>query len=780
MKLTAIIPAVSAFIFGNRKVLLAVFAGLTVFFVASASRLTVDAGFNKMVPLNHPYMKVYRDYEKVFGGANRIAVAIIQKDGDIFNKEYMAKLKGITDDLFLLNGVDRPSVKSLFTPNTRFIEVIEEGFAGGNVIPATFQGTDADLKQVRANVQKSSEIGRTVATDFTGALVTAGLLEIDPQTGEKLKYFELSQKLEEIRAKYQSDKHTVHIIGFAKAVGDIREGARGVLTFFGIAFAITAALMYFFVKDLKLTVVALVVAMMPVLWLLGTLPILGYGIDPLSILVPFLIFSIGVSHAVQMTKTWEREVVAGTDSLTAAKRSFARLFIPGTLALLTNVLGFAVIMLIPIDIVRELGITASLGVAWMIVTNKMLLPILLSYTTITRTAATQDAYQESRVERVWRAASRGVHRGRATVIVAISGVILVVGIVGAHNLRVGDYGIGVPELRPDSRYNTDNAKIVEKFAMGTNTLGVVAQTKDVQGACTQYDIMSVIERFDWFMQNAPGTQSVISLPGLAKGVNAGFNEGNLKWRQLPRDAQVMAQSVTPIDTATGLLNPDCSAMQVLIFTTDQQGETIASLVANVKEFALANNTPQLEFKLATGNVGVMAATNEAVDAARWEMTFAIFGALLVMCMVTFRSLRATLCILIPLALVSVLSEALMPLLGIGLKVSTLPVIALGVGVGVDYGIYLYDRIEAHLEEGKSLEDSFFEALKERGTAMVFTAVTMTLGVGTWAMSALKFQADMGILLAFMFFLNMLGALFLLPALAAFLLKPHKAAAPARP
>jgi predicted RND superfamily exporter protein len=256
-----------------------------------------------MVPLKHPYMQVYRDYEKVFGGANRVALAIVQKDGDIFNKEYMAKLKALTDDVFLLNGVDRPSVKSLFTPNTRFIEVIEEGFAGGNVIPATFQGTDADLRQVRANVQKSSEIGRTVATDFTGALVTAGLLEIDPQTNKRLNYFEVSAKLEELRAKYESPKHSVHIIGFAKAVGDIRDGARGVLTFFGVAFVITAALMLFFVKDLKLTSVALVVAMMPVLWLLGTLPMLGYGIDPLSILVPFLIFSIGVSHAVQMSKT---------------------------------------------------------------------------------------------------------------------------------------------------------------------------------------------------------------------------------------------------------------------------------------------------------------------------------------------------------------------------------------------------------------------------------------------------------------------------------------------
>jgi predicted RND superfamily exporter protein len=774
MSLAGLIQKASALIFGHRKAWLTVFAILTALFAASASRLAVDAGFSKMVPLKHEYMKVYREYEKVFGGANRVAIALVQKDGDIFNKEYMAKLKGLTDDVFLLNGVDRPSVKSLFTPNTRFIEVIEEGFAGGNVIPATFQGTDEDLRKVRENVNKSSEVGRSVATDFSGALVSAGLLEIDPQTGQRLDYFEFARKLEELRAKYSGDRHSVHIIGFAKAIGDIRDGARGVITFFGIAFVITAALMLWFVKDVKLTLVALAVAMMPVLWLLGTLPVLGFGIDPLSILVPFLIFSIGVSHAVQMTKTWEREVASGVDSLTAARRAFAKLFIPGTLALLTNVLGFAVIMLIPIDIVRELGITASLGVAWMIVTNKMLLPILLSYLTMSRHALAREKYQESRADRFWRAAAKGVERKRATVIVAVAGVILLAGLIQAHQLKVGDYGIGVPELRPDSRYNLDNAVIVKKFAIGVNTLGVVAQTKDVQGACTNYDIMSTIERFDWHMQNQPGTQSVISLPGLAKVVNAGFNEGNIKWRALPRDPQVLAQSVTPIDTSTGLLNPDCSAMQVLVNTTDQQGETIARLVAAVKGFAAAANTDKLQFKLATGNAGVMAATNEAVDKARYEMNFAIFGALMVMCMVTFRSLRATLCILIPLAIVSVLCEALMPALGIGLKVSTLPVIALGVGVGVDYGIYLYDRIESHLEEGKDLETAFFEALNERGTAMVFTAVTMTIGVGTWALSALKFQADMGVLLAFMFFLNMLGALFLLPALAAFLLKPHRA------
>jgi uncharacterized protein len=776
MNLHALIEKFSALIFNHRKMWLITFSVMTLIFLAFASQLKVDAGFNKMVPLKHPYMKVYKEYETVFGGANRIAIAIVQKEGDIYNKEFMEALKAATNEIMILEGVDKPSVRSLFTPNTRFIEVVEEGFAGGNVIPATFQGTPEDLAIVRSNVQKSNEIGRTVATDFSGALISAGLLEYIPREGgkvEKLNYFELSKKLDAIRAKYETPTRSVHVIGFAKAVGDIADGARGVIAFFGVAFVITAALMYWFVKDVKLTAIALVVAMMPVLWLLGTLPIIGYGIDPLSILVPFLIFSIGVSHAVQMTKTWERDVAGGADSTTAAKNSFSKLFIPGTLALLTNVLGFAVILIIPIDIVRELGITASLGVAWMIITNKMLLPILLSYMTISPSTLAKEHEQEGRVDQLWRTAAKFADKKRALWSIAGGVVVLAFGLWKMQDLKVGDYGQGVPELRAESRYNQDNAMIVDKFAIGVNTLGVVAQTKGVDGACTNYDIMTTIEKFDWYMQNVEGTQSVTSLPGVAKTINAGFNEGNVKWRQLPRDPTTMAQSVTPVDTATGLLNPDCSAMQILINTTDQQGDTLRRLVQEVKNFAGVNNSEQLQFKLATGNMGVAAATNEAVNTARFQIHAAIFIALFFMCMLTFRSIRATLCILIPLAIVSILCEALMPMLGIGMKVSTLPVIALGVGVGVDYGIYLYDRIEIYLEEGKDLAESFFLALRERGTAMIFTAVTMTLGVGTWAFSALKFQADMGILLAFMFFLNMVGAIFLLPALAAWLLKPHK-------
>lgn len=782
MTLTPFIERIADFVFVRRRSLLAVFAVLTALFVFTGTLLRVDAGFNKMIPLQHEYMKVFTEYQKTFGGANRVLVAVMQKDGkEIYNPEFFAALKQVTDAVFFIPGVDRPTVTSLFTPNVRFIEVVEEGFSGGNVIPANFKGTPDDLEKVRRNVLKSGNVGRLVANDFSAALVRADLLEIDPVSGKRLNYREVAQQLERIRAKFQDERHSVHIIGFAKAVGDIAEGAVGVIAFFGVAFAITALLLFFYSGSLRLTLLALVCALMPVIWLLGMLPLIGFGIDPLSILVPFLIFSIGVSHAVQMTNVWKAEVVQGAAGPAAARNAFLRLAIPGTVALITNALGFMVIMHIKIDIVRELGVTASLGVALMILTNKMLLPILLSYTRLEAAAYQRASKMGNRLDGLWRSLARLTRPRAALIMVAVALVLLTGGAWKARDIKTGDLGKGIPELHDDSRYNKDNAVIVAKFSIGVDVISVIVQTQGVKGACTTYEIMDAIDRFELYLRNVYGVQSVVALPGLAKIINAGWNEGNLKWRALSRNRDVLAQSVTPVDTATGLLNSDCSAMQVLVFTKDHQGTTIAHIVREIKKFTVEHNSDKLKFLLASGNVGVMAATNEAVDAAEVTMLMSIFGTIIFLCWMMFRQWQAVLCIILPLALVSILCNALMASLGIGLKVSTLPVIALGVGVGVDYGIYLYERFKHHLvTSGASIEVAFFEALRERGTAAVFTAITMSVGVGSWAFSALKFQADMGILLAFMFLVNMLGAILLLPALAALLLNLPQAEAARAP
>lgn len=281
--------------------------------------------------------------------------------------------------------------------------------------------------------------------------------------------------------------------------------------------------------------------------------------------------------------------------------------------------------------------------------------------------------------------------------------------------------------------------------------------------------MNAIDRFEWHMRNVPGVQSVVALPGIARVINAGWNEGGLKWRVLSRNQSVLVQSIAYIPTSTGLLNEDCSVMPVMLFTTDHKAETIETIVAEVKAFNQEFGSEDLQFKLATGNVGVMAATNEAVSAAQFPMLLYVFSAIIVLCLLGFRSIRGTLCVVIPLALVSLLAYALMTMLEIGLKVSTLPVVALGVGIGVDYGIYIYSRVKSLQAQGKSFPDAYHETLSVTGNGVLFTGITLAVGVGTWIFSPLKFQADMGILLTFMFLVNMLGAILLLPALASFLL-----------
>lgn len=766
---TKIINAIAHPVFAYRRTLLAVFTLITLLLGYSATQLRVDAGFNKMIPLQHEYMQSFTHYQNTFGGANRVLVAVMQKQGDIYNPAFLNTLKQVTDEVFFIPGVDRPTVTSLFTPNVRFIEVVEEGFAGGNVIPAGYKGTPEELETVRKNVLKAGVVGRLVSNNFRGALVRAELLELDPSSGQRLDYQAVAKQLEEIRIKHQRDGLDVHIIGFSKAVGDITDGARGVLLFFLLAFIITTVLLYFYSGSSNLTMLALVCALMPVVWLLGLLPLIGFGIDPMSILVPFLIFSIGVSHAVQMTNAWKHETVLGADSLQASRVAFNKLLLPGSMALLTTALGFLVIMIIKIDVVRELGITASLGVLLMIITNKLLLPVLLSYTRLNAADLKRAQAGESRFDFLWQRLAYFAQPRPAMAVLLISAVLLGAGAWKARDMKTGDLGKGIPELHDDSRYNLDNAAIVDNFAIGVDVLSVVVQTYGVQGACTNYSIMDTIDRFELHMRNVAGVKSVLALPGVAKVINAGWNEGSLKWRALSRNPDVLAQSVTPVDTATGLLNTDCSAMQVLIFTSDHQGETIAHIVSEIKKFSTENNSDKIKFLLAGGNVGVMAATNEAVDAAELTMLMSIFGAIILLCLLTFMSWRAMLCIIVPLILVSIFCNALMAMLGIGLKVSTLPVIALGVGMGVDYGIYLFERIKHRMQEyGNALPEAFYEALRQRGTAAVFTAVTMGIGVGSWAFSALKFQADMGILLAFMFLVNMLGAVLLLPALAAML------------
>ena len=759
-------------LFNHRPWVLALCLVLTALFGWQATKLQLNASFEKTIPTKHPYIaNTLANQGNLAGQGNALRIAVETTGASIFDKDYLLALQKLNDEIYLLPGVDRPFMKSLWTANTRWVAVTEDGLDGSTVMGDSYDGSPQALADVRANVERSGEIGQLVAADFRSSIVFVPLLDRNPKTGEKLDYGELGRQIEALRMKYESDKVRIHVTGFAKVMGDLIDGMRQVLAFFAVALVICAAVLYGYTRCARSTLLVVACSLVAVAWQFGLLALFGYALDPYSVLVPFLVFAIGMSHGAQKMNGIMQDVGRGTHRVVAARYTFRRLFVAGLTALLCDAVGFAVLALIKIEVIQDLAAVASIGVAVLIFTNLVLLPILLSYLGVSPRAAARSLRAETTgAERgwLWRQLDRFTQRTPAFAALAAGALLAAVGYAVSLQLKVGDLDPGAPELRADSRYNRDNDYLTRHYAASADILVVMVATPEDR--CTRYDTLATVDRLAWRLEQLPGVEATNSMAALSKLAMVGYNEGNLKWYELIPNAAALGgvQTRAPRE----LFNQGCSFLSLYVYLKDHKAETLARAVGEAEAFIASERNGDARFMLAAGSAGIAAATNIVVQQAMREMLLWVYGAVVVLCFVTFRSWRAVACAVLPLVLTSILCEALMVGLDMGVKVATLPVIALGVGIGVDYALYVLSVMLARLRAGDSLSAAYLHALQFTGRVVLLTGITLALAVGTWAFSPIKFQADMGILLAFMFVWNMVGALVLLPALAHFLLRPE--------
>jgi uncharacterized protein len=925
MRLTAqhILRVVEPLIYGAlaRRVCLLLLALGTVFFAWQAAQIRPAAEYENALPLGHPYMQVFKQYQEDFGGANTVLVALLLKPGtapDIYNEQFLAELKAATEEVFFMAGIDRAHVSSIFTRNVRYLEVVDGGFIAGDVIPADYAPSPEMFAQIRRNVAKAQVLGSLVSTDQRGAMISAEVLEHDPVSGKKIDPVRLSHTLEDdVRGRFMSprkyvyrlksaygpfqagetvaetfeppgwtrwlstveaDRKTpdgdvqrydipgrllgveaqdnpqynpdvsVHIIGFTKVMGDVTDAALQVLLFFGLTVIATMLALWWYLGSFRLALLPLCCSVVAVVWEFGLLRTFGYSVDPFAIMVPFLVLAVSTSHGVQYVNTWADEVTQGRDGFEASRATFRRLFIPGSIALLTNVAGFLTIYLVPIGSVRDMSINACLGMFAVIVTNKVLMPIWLSKLSV----ANVDAFRRKRLakinagDRLWHALSFVTTRPVAALLVLLSLAVLGGSWVVQQQRIVGDATTGVPELRPDSRYNRDFAAVTQHFSIGTDILKLITET--APESCAQYAALEQIDNFAWRMQNVEGVQSVKSIATVVRQAYLGLMDLAPKFDVLPRNGNVLSLINQDIQTSSGLLDFHCAAMPVFVFTADHRAATIDRVIDAAKRFDAQNaqefyaahpevqpaaceartalrremgnakealrrhgeelrarganddqvaadhGTQKLQqkadeakaayeaqagmscpahFAIGSGNIGVMAAANEVVRAKELATVLAVYIVIALLVLASYRSPAGLLSICIPLFMVSIFANALMALFGIGLKVATLPVVSLAVGVGVDYGIYIYDVLQHKVrEQGLDLREGYFQTLHQTGKAVIFTGLCLAGGVAAWLFSDLQFQRDMGKLLVFMFTANMLGAVLLCPAYYRFLARPR--------
>lgn len=762
-------------LFNHRALVMLLCLAATLLLAWQATHVTLNASFEKMIPREHPYIVNYLEHRQELAGlGNAVRIAVVNPAGTIYDKNYLHTLQQLSDEVYLLPGVDRATMKSLWTPSTRWTGVTEDGLEGGPVIPDGYDGGSVSLESLKRNVERSNEIGQLVAFDQRSSIVYVPLLERTPD-GQPLDYAVFAHEIEKLRSKYQAQGVEIHITGFAKVVGDLIDGLKQILIFFAAAILITAAVLYWYTRCVRSTFLVVTCSLVAVIWQLGLLPLLGYELDPYSVLVPFLVFAIGMSHGAQKMNGIMQDMGRGMHRLVAARFTFRRLFLAGLTALLCDAVGFAVLMIIKIQVIQDLAVIASLGVAVLIFTNLILLPVLLSYIGVSPKAARRSLRGEeaeacgAQKHVVWRFLDLFTSKRWATVCVIVAALMACGGYAVSLKLKVGDLDAGAPELRPDSRYNRDNGFITQHYGASSDVFAVMVKT--AAGECSSYSTLKRVDDLDWQLRGLEGVDSTNSLALLNRRVLVGLSEGSPKWYELVNNQATL--NMVTAGAPRGLYNDDCSLLTLYAYLKDHKADTLSNVVENVETFAKSNSSQDATFLLAAGSAGIEAATNIVVKQANHDMLWWVYGAVILLCLVTFRSWRAVLCAVLPLMLTSILCEALMVALGMGVKVATLPVIALGVGIGVDYALYVMSIVLAQLRQGESLSRAYYQALLFTGKVVMLTGVTLAIGVGTWIFSPIKFQADMGVLLAFMFVWNMVGALVLLPALAYFLL-PQRA------
>ena len=876
-------------LFKFRLIVLSSFIVLTIIMGYFAVQIKMDAGFHKQLPSSHEFIKTYYEYQEDLSGTNSVTVALRVTKNDIFNKEYLTKLYNLSQTIRYLPGVNQASMQSLWTPNVTVMRVTEEGFERTEVIPGNIipeKLNEDEINKIRERILTGGHVGSIVSNDFTSSLIKVELTEYDPRTGEKLDYLKLGKEIESIRSEYEKGKYKVEITGFAKMISDIANEAYNVVIFFGLAFLLTVLAVYWYSRSWTLTFLPLFCSLCSLVWQFGMLKILGFGLDPLAILVPFLVFAIGVSHGIQQVNQITKEVIDGKSAEVAARASFSRLLVPGSMALVTDLVGFGTLILLPIGMIQELGITASIGVAFKIITNLVMLPLAASYARYGAKFAVSAQSAISYRQNMMGFFARLAQPRQAVITLTISAGLFVGAAYLASERHVGDLHAGAPELRPEARFNQDITEITKRYNITTDVLVIIAEAGATGGInpCRSTYVVEAQDNLHWYLENIAGVTKVISLSSIAKRALSGYAEGNLKWTYLPHSERALAFATSVVGPSTGLLNEACSIMPIYVFTQDHKATTISHIIHKIEDYnekfrsledtitfrvliqkpsegtdiiPFANfvasteqpledigaenpklftddeftdygykngfnsrnlwvtnlgnyyrsiedfdenvnfrvkdikqsekvfqdffksnpeyshvifETDEIKYRLASGTVGIQHATNEIIETGELPMMLIVYAVIIVLVFVTYFDWRATICCTVPLTFATMLGYAFMDIAQIGLKVSTLPVMVLAVGVGVDYAFYIYNRLNTHLMSGLDMTQAFEQTFKNTGAAVVFTALTLAIGVSTWSFSALKFQADMGSLLTFMFFINMICAMTTLPALAVVLEK----------
>lgn len=753
----------------QRLAVVLVMSVLTALFAFLAVHIEVKTVFNDLLPQNHPYIKVHDEFKQTFGSSNMVSIMLEVEQGDIFNPPVLKKIQKVTRDLQLVDGVNQFQIISLAAKKLKEIRASTEGIDIKPLMWPRVPETPVEIDKLKDSVLKNPlAYGTYVSADLKAALVTVDFYD------SEINYEKIYDQVGAITRSVAGDGVTVRVVGEPILYGWVRHYLPETGRIFLVTLAALIALLFLTARTWRGTLLPLLAGVVSAIWALGAARLLGFHLDPLVIVVAFLITARAISHSVQLVTHYDDELAAGAEnSAAAATAAMYALFKPGMLGVVADAGCMIVVILTPIPLLQKVAMIGTVWVLTIAVSAVVLTPVLLSWIKKPNQFA-HPINVRPMMERLLRGCVRVASTRARYVVVAATAVMFVVSGFYAFNLKVGDANPGSPILWGDSTYNQDAAAINQRF-QGADRMFVVF-SGDKTDALKEPAALQSMAAFQAYMENQPGVGGTLSMADIVPIMKRILHEGNPRYEELGasfvENGEIMYLFTSGTDPGDidRLVEPQYKDASVTILFRDHQGETIRSAISRVEDFIAAHPDSSVKIRLAGGLIGVLAAVNEIILSKQIESIALALLVLVLCCAVAYRSLAAGLFFMVPVLLSNTLTFSFMAWKGIGMNINTLPIAALGIGLGVDYAFYVVDEIREELRRGEPLFKAIELSLMSAGRGVLITAATLITSVVIWYLSSIRFQAEMGILMALWLFISAATSLLVMPALVV-LLKP---------
>ena len=767
--------AIEVFVFYHPKIFLVAILIVTAFFASRVPYLEMYSNFADLLPQEHPYIQLHNDVKDTFGGANNVVMAISVEDGDIFNSDILSRIHRLTLGVDSLPGVNHNLVRSLTHRTVRKTWLTELGNMNSEAYydPLYPEMSQAQLEQLRLDVMANPTVyGLLVSPDLKSALIRGTFnegqldyVEIFRQLGK------LKSEVEQLRASEAAPGVNIYATGQPVLMGWVYSYLDQILQIFFLTMGILLALLVaYFRSRLYGILLPLIGVLISATWGLGIVSLLGYNLDPLTLVIPFLITARAMSHGIQLVERYYVEARHAVDNHDAARRTFETLFRPGTLGIVSDAVGLLLISLGSSPINVKLGIYASIWAGTVVITVLIAVPLVLSLLPLRK--ITGDAADEAQEGAFAALAQFVTSRSGSTSVLLLALSVYIVGGVLSSNVQIGESEPGSPILYPDHDYNISSKNINDNFP-GSEEMYIVART-DEPGGMKRPEVLRALQDLQIHMLKDPEMGGTKGLPDLVKQVNRILHNDDPRWSIIPDEASYVGglmfafMASSPIPGALKeFVDTDEQTANLVFFYKDHKGETLRRAIHMASEWIddPANQVDGLEVRLAGGPIGVTAAINEAAFESNMVIIPAAMVLIFLFVTLFYWSVHAGWLMFLVMTFCTVATYAYMGIVGIGIDVNTVPIIAVGIGVGIDYSIYMMDRIrEETARAGGDLGAGIRLAIATTGKAIAFTATALIGGVVMWAfVSDLRFQADAALLLVVMLILNAWAAANLVPA-----------------